>query len=378
METYNLFLNNLPFVGVLMGVFIMVLLFTSKESISNKKARRSLLFFVILNTHFQLDSFLVYNGWEDGLLLEFSYLHYHLSGLLIYLFTIHIFNLKYNKRLWISLVVAYTILRLSVIFAWELLLEEDHIDEATYQLIDLTFMIDYYLAILVNLFFLILAFVQLQRTRFAIQLSGVEMMNFRWVKALLITSIVVYTAIFQSALISFFVDDEFMLFMKIESLIASFIFFAFAYFAVRFPIFSIKGDFGAMSESQAKKYANSSLNDNRANALWEKVNQLFEEDRVYRNPEYRLNNLAEDCDSSVHHLSQLINEQKKLSYTDFVNQYRIQDALELLKDKKGEQLTILGIAYEVGFNSKSAFYNAFKKQTGQTPSEFKKNFLILR
>ena len=74
-----------------------------------------------------------------------------------------------------------------------------------------------------------------------------------------------------------------------------------------------------------------------------------------------------------HHLSQILNEKLNQNFFDFVNNYRIQEAKKLLVSPDGGLLTILAIAEEVGFNSKSAFNNAFKKVTNTTPSEFRKN-----
>jgi len=70
-------------------------------------------------------------------------------------------------------------------------------------------------------------------------------------------------------------------------------------------------------------------------------------------------------------LSQVINENIGKSFFDFVNEYRVRETKKALADSRSEQFSILGIAMDAGFNSKSAFYTAFKKYTGMTPSQFK-------
>ncbi|MEM8895131.1 MAG: AraC family transcriptional regulator, partial [Bacteroidota bacterium] len=65
-----------------------------------------------------------------------------------------------------------------------------------------------------------------------------------------------------------------------------------------------------------------------------------------------------------------INEQEGVSFSDFINKYRVEDAKKLLSSGRSKQVTILAISLEAGFNSKTAFYNTFKKFTGQTPTEF--------
>ena len=74
---------------------------------------------------------------------------------------------------------------------------------------------------------------------------------------------------------------------------------------------------------------------------------------------------------SSHHLSQILNERIRQNFFDFVNSYRIEEAKRKLVEPATKHYSILGIAEEVGFNSKSAFNNAFKKHTNMTPTEFK-------
>jgi AraC-like DNA-binding protein len=67
----------------------------------------------------------------------------------------------------------------------------------------------------------------------------------------------------------------------------------------------------------------------------------------------------------------VINEQMKKNFSDFVNSFRVEEARKMLQEAD-EDTSILHICYEVGFNSKSAFYRAFKKFTNITPSQFQK------
>ncbi|MEO0902667.1 MAG: helix-turn-helix domain-containing protein, partial [Bacteroidota bacterium] len=70
-------------------------------------------------------------------------------------------------------------------------------------------------------------------------------------------------------------------------------------------------------------------------------------------------------------LSILINHKMGQHFFDFVNSYRIQSAVDILKDPTKKKVTILEILYEVGFNSKSSFNTAFKKHTGHTPTTYR-------
>ncbi|MEM6802789.1 MAG: helix-turn-helix domain-containing protein [Bacteroidota bacterium] len=143
--------------------------------------------------------------------------------------------------------------------------------------------------------------------------------------------------------------------------------FGLAYRAMKYPnsVFLIKEDI-----PQAK-YAKSGLSKGAKDSLIKKLKEKLEVDKVYRNNELRLSALAEELGVSTHHLSQLINEELKQNFFDLINTYRINEA----KDKiaTGSSRTLLEVAYEVGFNSKNSFNNAFKKNEGMTPSAFKKS-----
>jgi AraC-like DNA-binding protein len=86
--------------------------------------------------------------------------------------------------------------------------------------------------------------------------------------------------------------------------------------------------------------------------------------------------VAEKLNVSTNNLSQIINEKLGKNFYDFVNEYRVETAKELLLNPKKQHLTLLAIAFDSGFNSKSSFNNVFKKQTSLTPSEFKKQNLL--
>jgi AraC-like DNA-binding protein len=93
----------------------------------------------------------------------------------------------------------------------------------------------------------------------------------------------------------------------------------------------------------------------------------------YLDSSLTIQNLAEQVQMPVKELSALINLYMNKHFFDFINEYRIEKAKEILKDPSKKELTILEILYEVGFNSKSSFSTSFKKYTGTTPTDFRKN-----
>jgi len=124
--------------------------------------------------------------------------------------------------------------------------------------------------------------------------------------------------------------------------------------------------------TKKEKYKGSSLNDRFAAECIGKLHKLMEVERCYRDAEISLQSLAEKLSISPHLLSQILNEKLRRNFADFINSYRIDEAKEVLLSPKGERRKISAVAFDVGFNTMVAFYNAFKKYTGQTPAQFKK------
>lgn len=115
------------------------------------------------------------------------------------------------------------------------------------------------------------------------------------------------------------------------------------------------------------------VSDDKLIELKSEINTLMQNEKPYLNSELNLINLSDLLNISPHILSYVINTGYNVNFPQFVNKYRVENAKRLLLDKeKSKQLSMLGIAYESGFNSKTVFNTAFKKITGQTPSEYKK------
>ncbi len=99
---------------------------------------------------------------------------------------------------------------------------------------------------------------------------------------------------------------------------------------------------------------------------------LMKRDKPYLEPELTLEQLASRLSLKPRTLSQAINDILRQNFFDFVNHYRIDEAKNLLTNPKDKKITVLEILYQVGFNSKSSFNTLFKKYTGLTPTEFRK------
>ncbi len=126
------------------------------------------------------------------------------------------------------------------------------------------------------------------------------------------------------------------------------------------------------NESGAKKYSKSGLSDEMADEYLSALMKLMDEEQPYLNSELTLNTLGDLISISPHHLSEVINKKLNQNFFDFINKYRIEKVKKELLNPRKKNYTLLSIALDAGFNSKSSFNTIFKKQTGMTPSEFRK------
>ena len=364
-------LNNIPLIGISLGILLLLLvLLSNKGPIKNKRSKRILAVIILFQIHLQLDLFLYLHGLKQSLWVGYSHLHLHLYGALIYLFAVSLLKLEYSLRKWSVIIGIFTFCRIVLLIILDGVSSEADVFLKNDNLF--FYALDYYAAIAFNILFLLKTLKETKRESFAINLTKAENINYNWLIYLIRASLLIYILIIASTLLAFFGQPLQLLQLRIENFITSLFFFAMSYFAWRYPVFSIHGDYEVLPETIKEKYAKSALSKPGSDALWEKINEAVVNKKAYLNSEFRLNDLATSVNESIHHVSQCINEQKQNSFSDYINLFRVEDAKSLLLSKDNSHYTILAIAYEAGFNSKTAFYNAFKKHTGVSPSQFKK------
>lgn len=113
-------------------------------------------------------------------------------------------------------------------------------------------------------------------------------------------------------------------------------------------------------------------NEKKQDETLSKLQQFMMAEKPYLNPSLTIQDISNTIQIPTRELSILINHHLNQHFYDFVNSYRIEQAMEILKDATKSKLTILEILYQVGFNSKSSFNTAFKKHTGYTPTDYRK------
>lgn len=102
------------------------------------------------------------------------------------------------------------------------------------------------------------------------------------------------------------------------------------------------------------------------------IKETVAEERLYLDPKFNLKSLAEKIDIPHYHISRILKDYYELNFNDFINEFRVNEFIELLKDKKAKHMKNSALAYQCGFYSESTFFRAFKKFMGKTPQQYQK------
>lgn len=127
--------------------------------------------------------------------------------------------------------------------------------------------------------------------------------------------------------------------------------------------------------SEEKKSEQETVSEQQNSEELLKLKKYMMEEKPFLDPSLTIQHISNGVEIPTRELSVLINHQLGQHFYDFVNTYRIENAMAILKDATKSKVTVLEILYEVGFNSKSSFNTAFKKHTGNTPTEYRKSLI---
>jgi len=126
--------------------------------------------------------------------------------------------------------------------------------------------------------------------------------------------------------------------------------------------------------TETHKYEKSPLTVQTKNDILRRLENLMIKEKLFLNSSITLGEIADKLSVMPRYLSQVINELKGQNFYDFVNSYRIEEAKKILSDPSHNEEKILAVLFDCGFNSKSVFNTVFKKNTGITPSEYRRKY----
>jgi AraC-like DNA-binding protein len=201
--------------------------------------------------------------------------------------------------------------------------------------------------------------------------SSIEKIDLHWIQNGIICFVVTFGLMLVLMVMALMGIDTMETFHVLIPLIVSFIIFTMGYLGLNqtdIPVI----DEELSSPIQIRKYEKSTLKDDKADEYVIKIKDYMDKSKPYLDNELSLQKLSDKLCIHTHHLSQIINDNFNQNFFDFINSYRVEEAKRLLCGKETSQYTVLAVAEEAGFNSKTSFNTAFKKFTGMTPSEFRK------
>jgi AraC-like DNA-binding protein len=148
--------------------------------------------------------------------------------------------------------------------------------------------------------------------------------------------------------------------------------FIYSFYVIKQPvIFGEEGKLNYEEKRESEKYIKSGLKDEQAKLYLEKLIRFMEEKKPYLDRDLNIQDLSEMTGIQRHHITQVLNEKHGKNFFTFINEYRVKDVISRFGNPENDKFTILAIAYDSGFNSKTTFNSIFKSQTGMTPSQYR-------
>ena len=148
--------------------------------------------------------------------------------------------------------------------------------------------------------------------------------------------------------------------------------FAFSFYSIRQPvIFGQEALEYTEERKEPERYSKSGLKDDQATDILKSLIEVVEKEKVYLDRDLTIQNLSMRTGIPRHHITQVLNEKHGRNFFTFINEYRVNEVLRRFSDPKYNNYTILAIAFDSGFNSKTTFNSIFKSMTGKTPSQYR-------
>jgi AraC-like DNA-binding protein len=147
--------------------------------------------------------------------------------------------------------------------------------------------------------------------------------------------------------------------------------FVYSFYGIKQPVIfgqELKPD---DDKKDSEKYIKSGLKESQAKDYLQKMISYVEDNKPYLDRDLNIHDLSLMTGIPRHHITQVLNEKHKRNFFTFINEYRVNEVIDRFSDPKYNHYTILAIAFDAGFNSKTTFNSIFKSQTGLTPSKFR-------
>jgi AraC-like DNA-binding protein len=301
-------------------------------------------------------------------------LGYALDGPLLYLYVVSLirpnFSLQIKHRWHLVPVVSYLVFLTFAFYGQDVMIKRNIIESYLFDL-EWQFVCMDTLVKSSRLFYLAMSIYLINKYREQLKesRSSIENIDLTWLKILvtgfaLVTMVGVILSLSKVVNLFYTVDISLQIFLGLTTYYADLILVCFLLFFSAVNISSV---------AKVKDQSKSSYDDYEANAEYVgRVMKFMDAEKPYLKSNITLDTLSELIDVPSRELTALLNGHFKMNYYEFINNYRIEEAKEILKADKAREKTISDVYLTVGFNSKSVFNTFFKKNTGMTPSEYRK------
>jgi len=313
-------------------------------------------------------------------LYEFVFIPFTYGPLLyLYVKFLTIENLKFKWNYWLHFIPFLAVFISAIVFHGRPVIKlDDFFAMDPFLSFRLIYGLSFYISITT---YSIVAFVLIRRHENNVK----DLFSFRstrvtlsWLKVISISFYVTYVLVFIVGVYVIFKQE-----LPYDPTIVSY--FGLTFFAFAFSFYGIKqpGIFHQLYherkspvlkegelESNAK-YERSGLKEADAEKYLNRLLKYMDTRKPHLDIDLTIQDIAESLDIPRHYITQVINEKLRRNFYQFINEYRVEEVKKLLGDKDYKKYTLTAIAYEAGFNSKSAFNSAFKEITGMTPSEYR-------
>jgi AraC-like DNA-binding protein len=304
-------------------------------------------------------------------------------GPLLYLYVRHMANPSLKYQLWHTLhfIPFFVFFAVSVIFRSRSFFDDlsGFFTFDRFTPLRIAYGVCFFLSVTV---YSILSFIQIRRHQ--LHLRDIvsytsDKITLNWMKILSITFYVGYVVVFIlggidiiAGLVPF--DPYILTFFFVASFS-----FAYSFYAIRQPEILDYPAGSSMEEHEKEtlagggKYAKSGLRKEQAEEYLTRLLNFMDEEKPYLDGDMTIHHLSQKTGIPRHYITEVLNEKYGRNFFTFVNEYRVTEVISRINDPKYQHYTILAIAFDAGFNSKSTFNTIFKAYTGKTPSEYRNN-----
>ena len=358
-------------IQVAMGITQAVALIRARRC--NRRSNLTMAAFVITCVILSFDSYLNFTGRITTMphLVRAFTPFYALYGVWIYLYSKCLTDrdFKYDKKSLLYFIPFLAVLGAN--FPVYLLSPEQKVayyeqaqDMNNYRLVV------YILVNISNITFTVLAYYRLKKFHESVKnfYSNLAALQFRWVENLFIAAFLFVTITFGLAVFNVGSNFANAYVYALFGLLAITIFMGYSALTKVDPLFQLvdhikkdqkaKTDKKAFTPEQIQEYSN-------------KIESLLNEQKIFTDPDLTISKMSDMAKLPAYLVSQFINQHYQQSFHELINLHRVEEAKTRLASSEYEHLTIIAIAEDVGFNSKSTFNASFKKITGKTPSSFR-------